>query len=238
VPWFPVDDTFHSHPKRLATSAAAIGLWTVAGSWANAHLTDGHIPDYVLLTLFQEPPETIQAWADELVHTRLWKRDRRGGYIFNDWMKWGSKRSARDVRKLRADRAAAGRKGGLASGKTRSKHGSKLEAIASHVLEPPALPSHIDVSVVTDPVRGRHTRPVENHYSNGQSRPGDSPAARHPSARPLAAAQQSAGLNGTPPARGQTVTNIASQARQAITKETTPCESPSAAKNSPTGEPQ
>ena len=217
MPWFPVDDTFHSHPKRLATSAAAIGLWTVAGSWANAHLTDGHIPDHVLLMLFPDPPEVIHGWAGELVEAKLWKRDRRGGYVFHDWMNWGSKRSAKEVRKLRADRAAAGRKGGVASGKSRSKPGSKPEAIASHVLEPPALPSPSYGSAVTDPVRGRHTRPVDNPSRFTNTNPGEGAAARHPSARPPSEAAAAAGLNGAPPLRGQAVTDLAATIRQAIT---------------------
>ena len=33
-----------SHPKRLACSAAAIGVWVTGGSWSAHHLTDGFIP--------------------------------------------------------------------------------------------------------------------------------------------------------------------------------------------------
>jgi hypothetical protein len=58
--------------------------------------------------------------AEELVNTGLWRRT-RGGYIFHDWFEWGGKRTAEEVRELRAKKAEAGRKGGVASGKTRSK---------------------------------------------------------------------------------------------------------------------
>ena len=221
MPWFPVDDTFHSHPKRLAISAAAIGLWTVAGSWANAHLTDGHIPDYVLLTLFPDPPEVIQGWAEELIHAKLWKRDRRGGYTFHDWMNWGSKRSAREVRKLRADRAAAGRKGGLASGQSRSKPSSKPEAsasdVGSEVLEPPALPSPSLSGTGSNQGDRPRARPRDNPNFTQNPNPGEGAAARHPSARTPAEAAQAAGIspNGKP-ARGDTVASFADQIRQAI----------------------
>lgn len=131
MPWFPVDDSFHSHPKVLATSPAALGLWVVAGSWSNSHLTDGRVPDHVLPLLLPGAAKL----AGELVTTGLWKRT-RGGYVFHDWLEWGSKRTAAQVRDLRAKRAVAGRKGGLASGKTRSKPRSKPEANASQVLEP------------------------------------------------------------------------------------------------------
>lgn len=231
MPWFPVDDTFHSHPKRLAISAAAIGLWTVAGSWSNAHLTDGHIPDYVLVTLFPDPPDVIRGWADELVEAQLWRRARRGGFIFHDWMKWGSKRSAREVRKLRADRAAAGRKGGLASGEARGKPGSKPEASASGVasegasglVEPPALPSpSIGTGLFQgDPPARARARPTPS--TNGQVNPGEGAAARHPSATPLADALRNAGLDPThQPARGQTVNDYAAKIRRAITQQDQP----------------
>ncbi len=124
MPWFPVDDTFHSHPKRLATSAAALGLWVVAGSWSNAYLTDGRIPDHVLPLLLPD----AATLADELVATGLWKRT-RGGYVFNDWLEWGNKRTADQVRQLRSKRAEAGRQGGVASGQARkSKAKVKREA--------------------------------------------------------------------------------------------------------------
>jgi len=80
MPWFRVDDGFHSHPKRLSVSLAAVGLWTVAGSWSSAHLTDGAVPDAYLESLSADAPKL----AGELVAAGLWKR-RRGGYVFHDW---------------------------------------------------------------------------------------------------------------------------------------------------------
>lgn len=120
MPWFPVDDGFHSHPKRLAISLAAVGLWTVAGSWSSAHPNDGVVPDAYLESLSPDAPML----AAELVAAGLWRR-RRGGYQFHDWFDWGCKRSAEEDRLLRAKRAEAGRKGGTASGRTRSKREAK-----------------------------------------------------------------------------------------------------------------
>ncbi|NJP27084.1 hypothetical protein FLW53_23365 [Microbispora sp. SCL1-1] len=80
MPYFPVDDSFHSHPKQMAASLAAIGLWTVAGSWSNEHLTDGFVPDHVLPSLSRGQVEL----AKELVGAGLWKRS-RGGYQFHQW---------------------------------------------------------------------------------------------------------------------------------------------------------
>lgn len=78
--WFKVDDRFHSHPKPAAASLAAIGLWTMAGSWSGEHLQDGFVPDHVIPSLSRGQVEL----ADELVTARLWRRV-RGGYRFHEW---------------------------------------------------------------------------------------------------------------------------------------------------------
>src|SRR6266704_3002926 len=109
MPWFPVDDSFHSHPKALATSLAARGLWATAGSWSSAHLTDGVVPVHVLASLGGTPE-----LAAELVAAGLWRRTRQG-YVFHDWFDWGSKRTAAEIRELRKVRADSGRKGGVAA---------------------------------------------------------------------------------------------------------------------------
>lgn len=100
VPWFRVDDGFHSHPKRLSVSLAAVGLWTVAGSWSSAHLTDGAVPDNVLPLLSPDAPML----AGELVAAGLWKR-RKGGYQFHDWQARNpSKQAVENERKNNAER--------------------------------------------------------------------------------------------------------------------------------------
>src|SRR5258706_8666413 len=136
MPWFPVDDSFHSHPKVRAPSPAALGLWVLAGSWSMCYLTDGRIKDTDLPLLL---PDSATL-ADELVTKGLWRRT-RGGYVFKDWLEWGGKKNAREIRELRAQRAAAGRKGGVASGNTRRSKQSKPQGGASRLLEPHTQPS-------------------------------------------------------------------------------------------------
>jgi hypothetical protein len=80
VTWFKVDDSFHSHPKALAAGPAAVGLWTIAGSWSSANLTDGFVPDYLLPRLGQDAQEL----ARTLVTVGLWRRA-KGGHRFHDW---------------------------------------------------------------------------------------------------------------------------------------------------------
>lgn len=82
--WFPVDDGFHSHPKQTAASLAAVGLWTVAGSWSNHHHTDGFVPDHQVPLLARGKVEL----AKELVAVGLWRRS-KGGYQFHEWTEDG-----------------------------------------------------------------------------------------------------------------------------------------------------
>ncbi len=115
--WFKVDDGLHSHPKALATSLEALGLWAVAGSWSSQHLTDGVVPQHAVTLLSRGQSEL----ADELVAAGLWKRV-RDGYRFHDWKDRNPTRA--EVQDLRRTRVAAGRKGGL----TRTSMASKRQA--------------------------------------------------------------------------------------------------------------
>jgi hypothetical protein len=48
--WFRVDDTLAAHPKTRRAGLAAMGLWTVAGSWSSQQLTEGFVPDWFVAT--------------------------------------------------------------------------------------------------------------------------------------------------------------------------------------------
>ena len=81
--WFKVDDGFHASRKLLKIGKrarfAAIGLWTVAGSWAADQLTDGHVPDYMIKE-WGAPPTA----PESLVDAGLWERT-HDGYTFRNW---------------------------------------------------------------------------------------------------------------------------------------------------------
>ena len=148
MPWFCLDDTFHSHPKVIAAGNEAIGLFSRCGTYAAQHLTDGFIPEEIAVLYGASDtgsrrnpgngkPETL---AETLVRTKLWRRA-RGGWRMPDYLDYNpSREQVVDKRKARAE---AGRKGGLASGKVRSKP----EANASPSVEPPSR-SHPGVPVV------------------------------------------------------------------------------------------
>ncbi len=77
--WFKVDDRLHSHPKWLATPAAARALWVTAGSWSAANLTDGRVPKHVLPMLGGRPRD-----AAALVAAGLWLAE-ADDFRFHDW---------------------------------------------------------------------------------------------------------------------------------------------------------
>jgi hypothetical protein len=92
VTWFKVDDSFWGHPKRMACTPAALGLWVTAGSWAGQQLTDGTVPAHVLATLGGKPKD-----AQILVNAGLWHAAGHdcpkcpaiaNGYLFHDWQQW------------------------------------------------------------------------------------------------------------------------------------------------------
>jgi hypothetical protein len=141
--WFKVDDKLHSHSKTrkvLAEAPVALALWVVAGSWSSDNLTDGFVPDHQLPWLI---PDGAEGMARQLVAARFWKRV-KGGYLFHEWAvdADGTKRNPTriEVEAERKKKAEAGRKGGLASGKARSKDEARASAPAWPVVEPPTRP--------------------------------------------------------------------------------------------------
>lgn len=128
--WFLVDDGFFGHPKTSEASLEALGLWTLAGSWSGKYLTEGMIPKRQV-----EKLGGSQELAQELVRTGLWL-DCNDYYQFYDW--FGCNPHKEDVLAKRKKKEESGRKGGLASGRsrrskskqTRSETRSKTEANA------------------------------------------------------------------------------------------------------------
>lgn len=111
--WFKVDDGFHSHPKMVDASDAAVALWTRAGSWASAHLTDGFVPSGMPARFCGDP----DAAAEELISRGVWTRT-RGGFQFHDWLDYNPSKEkvltdrAKEREKKRRMRAALAKKRG------------------------------------------------------------------------------------------------------------------------------
>src|SRR5262245_27557558 len=89
MPWFRLDDSFHSHPKVLAAGNEAIGLYVRCGTYAAQHSTDGFIPEDVALLYGSA------ALADTLVRAKLWRRA-RGGWRMPDYLDYNPSKQAVD----------------------------------------------------------------------------------------------------------------------------------------------
>ncbi len=91
--WMKVDDGLHAHRKTRAAlksrpdkmrDAGAIGIWTLAGSWAAQNRTDGWVPEDEL-DRWDDDWETL---VDRLVKAGFWwpyERNGEAGYGFTDW---------------------------------------------------------------------------------------------------------------------------------------------------------
>ncbi|MBX3031441.1 MAG: hypothetical protein KF809_14945 [Chloroflexi bacterium] len=148
--WGRVDDGHYDHQKVLALPRrlrnAADGLYWRAISRCNRTLSDGLLSAGDL-ELVDAEPELVEA----LIEVGLFDRDRRGRVWVHDFLDFN--KSKEEVLEEREKKAAAGRAGGLASGRARTKRtpnqkpttrrngaSSKREAPASSVVEPPSRP--------------------------------------------------------------------------------------------------
>lgn len=166
MPWFKVDDGFHGHPKVLDLSIAAVGLWTLAGSWASKYLTDGHVTHRAIARLGGSSD-----LAAELVEAGLWL-DVDEGFQFKDWDEYQplkddveSERDAARERMRKRRRTAKGLFEG-SSGEQPPNVQENFERSSSTPTHPDPSPSSKELDVP----RKRATRIPEPFIVNGAMR--------------------------------------------------------------------
>lgn len=101
--WFKIDDGFHGHPKIVGVSTSAVGLWTLAGTWASQYLTDGVVPLAMVWRLGGSQDD-----ADALVAAGLWIVS-SDGYTFHDW--WDYQPDAASTKAKREAESEGGLRG-------------------------------------------------------------------------------------------------------------------------------
>ena len=201
MPWFLVDDDYPIHPGVLATSLAARGLWVTAGAWSSRRLTDV-VPDHVLASLGSTPE-----LAAELVAARVWKRV-RGGYRFlqSGICKIPDRETVDNARKAKTARQGRWRDGQRrrpVDASTPPSTDASLLVTSTDTEGIPLTPA----AAAAGEHRGQHKH-CRACGTNPRGQPPPTPIP--PRYQPP---------NGTP-ARGETVTAIAAEARQAITQTT------------------
>lgn len=89
MPWFKVDDTFHSHPKSRRAGLAGVGLWALSGSYSMQYKLDGAVPDHFIDGIRRDPGCRCRCHdprkaAERLEDAGLWLPDGTG-FQFHDW---------------------------------------------------------------------------------------------------------------------------------------------------------
>ena len=83
--WFRVDDRFHAHPKAEAAGLAALGLWTVCGSYLGSFESQsGEISRAEVAARARLLGEKWEPAAAKLVAAGLWDATETG-FRFHNW---------------------------------------------------------------------------------------------------------------------------------------------------------
>ncbi|ALF00187.1 conserved hypothetical protein [Streptomyces sp. SPB78] len=129
MPWFVIDDSAHTHPKIVAASNAALGLWMRCGSYVAQHLTDGIVPGAVA-RMYGSKTQIAKLVAAGLWHERghdcpheRCAQPAPGDYAVHDYLEYNPTRAQvqgrkeREAEKKRRQRAGgAGGDGGPGGG--------------------------------------------------------------------------------------------------------------------------
>lgn len=107
MPWFYVDDGF-SDSKPVSNlpdtqRLAAIGLWTLAGSWSAKEETDGHVPSARLRALGSKPALVKVLTDPGPLNAALWERTPHG-ILFKSWDKWQPTHAELEAERLENER--------------------------------------------------------------------------------------------------------------------------------------
>ncbi|WP_156027643.1 hypothetical protein [Mycetocola saprophilus] len=153
--WFKVDDKLHASRKVMKIPRrhrlAALGLWTIAGSWCADQETDGVVPDYM-----------IEEWGgttllvNQLVTVGLWLQ-LEDSTEFHNWEEYQPTKEQLDVaRKKNAEKLRNWRERNrdVTTDVTELQDGSKP-----------------DSNPAPDPTRPNPTRPLKNSLPEGRESP-------------------------------------------------------------------
>jgi hypothetical protein len=126
VPWAQIDDHFTDSEGALAAGVEACGLHLLATCWCAAQLSDGKLPALAARRLISG---CLDNDGDELVArltgAGLWERQDDDGYLLTDFLTTNKNRTREQVKAGKVDKAAAGRKGGLAKAAKRHRRPEK-----------------------------------------------------------------------------------------------------------------
>lgn len=133
-----LDDGFDTWPEVAEAGTPAAGLYTRCGAWIARNIANGRISDAVIPGAVARMYGSSE-WAQRLVDVGLWAVE---GTAYRDLRHFDLNPTSAKLAELRAKKAEAGRRGGIASGRSRREAGAQASgsARASRVVEPPTQP--------------------------------------------------------------------------------------------------
>lgn len=135
--WTRLDDGIYDHPKVLEVAPLDRLLYVWALCWSSRHRTDGKLRRRALGHVAAlAGVDDLEGAARRLVAAGLWEDD-DDGWLVHDFTDYQP--AAAEVDELRAKRAEAGRRGGLASAETR-RRSTEATGEASASSKPKHLP--------------------------------------------------------------------------------------------------
>lgn len=179
--WFKVDDSFSDHPKVKSIPRVerrgAVALWTLAGSYAARHTTDGF--------LFADDVEDLGCTkkdARALVTARLWHQEGhtcercpavpKGKYLFHDWLDYQP-----SAEQVAAERKAAAERQKRARERAKSqREQGESHTVTDGVTTP--VSDAVSDAAVTPPVTVPPTRPDPTRSTSYVGREGESSVPR------------------------------------------------------------
>ena len=131
MPWFRLDEGFHSHPKVITAGNEATGLYVRCGTYAAQHLTNGFVPEHIvglyggsqIRSRGDAADGKAESLADTLVRVKLWRRV-RGGWRMPDYLDYNPSKQAVDKERKQAAERQRRRRAAIASRResTRESH--------------------------------------------------------------------------------------------------------------------
>jgi hypothetical protein len=156
MPWGRIDDSLYDHRKLdlLADGRLeGVGLWAVAISWCNRHLTDGHVPTRQIERL-----GGTHDLAEQLVEVGLFDRS-DGGYLVHDFLDFNdSKQDVLARREKEAQRKAVWRKTRMSQRDTTPRPGGTQDPSTHDVPVGQAVSTDVPAGHTTGQMSRRDSR--------------------------------------------------------------------------------
>ena len=154
--WVRMDDSWPFNRKLLAVEPAERLMWCMSIAYCSSQNTDGRIDWHMARMLgFLAGADDVERSVARIVDARLWDTDGDDCWVVHDYLEFNF--TAAERRELSDQRAAAGRRGGVARASTSQ---ANAQAVAKQTLE--HLPSNGQAS---------RQRVAKQSSSNVPSRP-------------------------------------------------------------------